>query len=229
MVFRRYKNVNCWCDNTEFRFKGESVDLCSTVQWKSPICAGESTTFLTTDDSLQSFFTFRGKNYFSLTFLMLVIDFLLFFFQGVPLPKLWAYLFCDGRLLNWIVYFQHHFSFSTPAYMFSYYFLHQGNTSSSSQFKFAPHFTQRIELYCLTLGYQNNSGGLRKWVLLSFSLTLQPQAFLRSSEYWIIYTKQMALLGWVGRSLPPRQQFGSQYAHLPGETQICVLLLTESG
>lgn len=39
----------------------------------------------------------------------------------------------------------------------------------------------------------------------------------------------MALLGWVGGALPPRQQSDNQHSQLLGETQICVFLLPESG
>lgn len=38
----------------------------------------------------------------------------------------------------------------------------------------------------------------------------------------------MAILGRVGRALPPRQYFLTQHAQLLGETQICVFLLPES-
>lgn len=38
----------------------------------------------------------------------------------------------------------------------------------------------------------------------------------------------MAILGRVGRALPPRQYFHTQHAQLLGETQICVFLLPES-
>lgn len=76
-------NINCQFDNEKFRCKGESVDLCtclpswiSTVQWKSPICARESTSFLTIDNLFQSFLTFKGNNYFSWIFFILIVDFL---------------------------------------------------------------------------------------------------------------------------------------------------------
>lgn len=79
-----------------------NADLCtcllswiSSVQQNPPTCAGESTNFPATDNSPQSFLPCGGNDYSSCTFLILIINSLLFD------CKFCHYLHCDLFILWW--------------------------------------------------------------------------------------------------------------------------------
>lgn len=173
-----------------------NADLCtcllswiSTVQQNPPIRAGESTNFLATNSSLQSFLPFGGNYYFSYIFLTFIIDFLLLN------CRFCHYLNCDFIYFvmvdPWNGLCPSKSTFLIPplhTYL-SYYLLYQDKTSSGLQLKFAPCFTPRIKLEFLRWWYPNNSLLLRGGSCSVPPWPLQLQASLTSSEYWIIYTK----------------------------------------